>query len=125
MAVRVYNTLTRSKETFNPLKAGEVSYYICGPTVYDYINIGNSRVIIMFDVVRRYLQYRGYKVKMVQNYTDIDDKMIRRAAEQNITVPAARYIDAYREGRGCLKSKARRHSPQGYGAYSPDYFTDP
>jgi len=99
--------LTRSKEPFSPLKPGEVSFYVCGPTVYDYIHIGNARVFIIFDVVRRYLQYCGYKVKMVQNYTDIDDKMIRRAAEQNITVSelASRYIDAYREDTAALKVK--------------------
>ncbi len=114
MAIRVYNTLTRSKEDFIPLKPGEVSFYVCGPTVYDYIHIGNARVFIIFDVVRRYLQHRGYTVKMVQNYTDIDDKMIRRAAEENITVPelAARFIDAYLEDAGALKVKPADFHPR-------------
>ncbi len=97
MAVKIYNTLTRQKEEFTPLRPPEVTFYICGPTVYDYIHIGNARVFIIFDVIRRYLNFRGYRVKMVQNYTDIDDKMIRRAAEEGFSVPelAKIFIEAY------------------------------
>lgn len=78
--LRVYNTLTRQKDEFKPLRDGEISFYVCGPTVYDYFHIGNARVFIVFDVIRRYLEYRGFKVKYVQNFTDIDDKLIRKAA---------------------------------------------
>lgn len=97
MAVKLYNTLTRRKEEFRPLQPPEVTFYICGPTVYDYIHIGNARVFIVFDVIRRYLNYRGYRVKLVQNYTDIDDKMIRRAAEEGLSVKALaeKFIEAY------------------------------
>ncbi len=97
MTVKLYNTLTRCKEEFRPLHPPQVTFYVCGPTVYDYIHIGNARVFIVFDVIRRYLNYRGYRVKLVQNYTDIDDKMIRRAAEEGLSVPelAQKFIDAY------------------------------
>ena len=97
MTVKLYNTLTRRKEIFEPLAPPVVTFYVCGPTVYDYIHIGNARVFIVFDLIRRYLNYRGYRVKMVQNYTDIDDKMIQRAREEGCTVAelAERFIDAY------------------------------
>ena len=87
MTLKLYNTLTRCKEEFKPLAPPLVTFYVCGPTVYDYIHIGNARVFIVFDVVRRYLNYRGYRVKMVQNYTDIDDKMIQRAREEVLPSP--------------------------------------
>jgi len=105
VAIKIYNTLSRSKEDFKPGKAPQVTFYVCGPTVYDYIHIGNARVFIIFDLVRRYLQYRGFDVKLVQNYTDIDDKMINRANEQGITVPelAARFIEAYEQDVAALK----------------------
>lgn len=76
--MKVYNTLTRKKEEFVTLKPGEVSMYVCGPTVYNFFHIGNARTFIVFDTVRRYLEYRGYRVKFIQNFTDIDDKMIKR-----------------------------------------------
>ncbi|NLA52904.1 MAG: cysteine--tRNA ligase [Clostridiales bacterium] len=82
----IYNSQSRKKEEFKPIKPGEVSIYSCGPTVYDYFHIGNARPFIIFDVLRRYFEYRGYKVNFVQNFTDIDDKMIRRANEEGITV---------------------------------------
>lgn len=105
MAVKIYNTLTRSKEELKPGAPPLVSFYVCGPTVYDYIHIGNARVFIVFDVVRRYLEYRGYEVKLIQNYTDIDDKMIKRAHEQGITVKelAERFIRAYEEDVSALR----------------------
>ena len=75
--MKLYNTLTRKKEEFIPLKEGEVRIYSCGPTVYDYFHVGNARPFIIFDTLRRYFEYKGYTVKYVQNFTDIDDKMIK------------------------------------------------
>lgn len=97
MALLVYNDLTRKKEKFIPLKEGKVSFYVCGPTVYDYFHIGNARPFVLFDVFRRYLESSGYDVLYVQNFTDIDDKMINRAKEMDITVPelAEKFIAAY------------------------------
>lgn len=86
MVLKLYNDLTRKKETFEPVSPGKVGFYSCGPTVYNYFHIGNSRPFIVFDVLRRYLEYSGYDVTFVQNFTDIDDKMINRANELGITV---------------------------------------
>lgn len=83
--MKVYNTLTRQKEELKPITPGEVKIYACGPTVYNYIHIGNARPLCVFDVLRRYLEYRGYNVRFVQNFTDIDDKIIRRANEEGLT----------------------------------------
>ena len=95
--MKIYNTLTRRKEEFVPLQEGEAKIYACGPTVYNFIHIGNARPLCVFDVLRRYLEYRGYKVTFAQNFTDIDDKLIRKANEEGITVKevAARYIDEF------------------------------
>lgn len=95
--MKLYNTLTRSKEEFVPLKDGEVTMYSCGPTVYNYFHIGNARPFIIFDVLRRFLKYMGYQVKFVQNFTDIDDKMIKRAREEGKTVfeVAEQFIQEY------------------------------
>ena len=96
--MKIYNTLTRRKEEFVPITPGEAKIYACGPTVYNYIHIGNARPICVFDVLRRYLEYRGMKVTFVQNFTDIDDKIIRRANEEGsdyLTV-SRKYIDEYR-----------------------------
>ncbi|GEP19129.1 cysteine--tRNA ligase [Pediococcus argentinicus] len=97
--IQIYNTMTRAKEDFKPLKENQVSMYVCGPTVYNYIHIGNARSIIAFDTIRRYFEYRGYTVKFVSNFTDVDDKMIRTANEEGITVPelADRFINAFTE----------------------------
>ncbi len=84
--MRIYNSMTRKKEEFHPVHEGEVKIYACGPTVYNFIHIGNARPLIVFDTLRRYLEYRGNQVTFVQNFTDIDDKMIRAANEQGITV---------------------------------------
>ena len=84
--MQIYNSQTRKKEEFVPLTPGKVGIYACGPTVYDYFHIGNARPFIVFDVLRRYFAHRGYEVTFVQNFTDIDDKMIRRANEEGITV---------------------------------------
>ena len=114
MAIKTYNTLTRSKEELEPGAPPLVTFYVCGPTVYDYIHIGNARVFIIFDVVRRYLEYRGFDVKLVQNYTDIDDKMINRANEQGITVPelAERFIKAYEEDVSALRVRPADVTPR-------------
>ncbi|MCI1506738.1 MAG: class I tRNA ligase family protein, partial [Pediococcus pentosaceus] len=85
--IKIYNTMSRTKETFKPLVDHKVSMYVCGPTVYNYIHIGNARSIIAFDTIRRYFEYRGFEVKFVSNFTDVDDKMINSAREQGITVP--------------------------------------
>lgn len=97
--MKIYNTLTRKKEEFVPIDKNEVKMYSCGPTVYDYFHIGNARPFIIFDTMRRYLEYIGYKVKFVQNFTDIDDKMIKRANEEGITVKelGERFIKEYFE----------------------------
>jgi len=99
MSIQLYNTLTRRKEPFIPVEQGKVKMYVCGPTVYNYIHIGNARPAIVFDTVRRYLQYRGFQVTFVQNITDVDDKLIRAAAEEGTSVPelAERYTAAYNE----------------------------
>ncbi len=95
--MQVYNTLTRKKEDFIPVREGKVSIYACGPTVYNYFHIGNARPFIVFDTLRRYFEYRGYEVTFIQNFTDIDDKMIRRANEEGITVRelSERFIREY------------------------------
>lgn len=92
--MKIYNTLTRQKQELKTVKEGEVGIYACGPTVYNFIHIGNARPLCVFDVLRRYLEWRGYKVNFVQNFTDIDDKLIKKANEEGITVPevAERYI---------------------------------
>ena len=84
--IKIYNTLTGHLDEFKPLKENEVSMYVCGPTVYNYIHIGNARPAIFFDTVRRYLEYRGYKVTYVQNFTDVDDKMINKANIENVSI---------------------------------------
>ena len=95
--MKIFNTLTRQKEEFVPIEPGKVTMYACGPTVYNYIHIGNARPICVFDTLRRYLEYRGYDVTFVQNFTDIDDKLINKANEEGITVRevAERYIGEY------------------------------
>lgn len=109
MTIQLYNTLTRKKEAFVPLEEGKVKMYVCGPTVYNYIHIGNARPAIVFDTVRRYLQYRGYEVQYVSNFTDVDDKLIRAANQLGEEVPAIadRFISAYFEdvsALGCQKA---------------------
>lgn len=95
--MKIFNTLTRTKDELVPITPGEVKIYACGPTVYNYIHIGNARPLCVFDVLRRYLEWRGYKVNFVQNFTDIDDKLIKKANEEGITVPevAERYIKEF------------------------------
>lgn len=119
--MQIYNSLTRKKETFVPLHEGKVGIYACGPTVYNYFHIGNARPFILFDVLRRYFEYRGYEVTFVQNFTDIDDKMIKKANEEGTTVKevAERYIAAYFEDAKALgirpatvHPRATEHIPQ-------------
>ncbi|MBT2694588.1 cysteine--tRNA ligase [Bacillus sp. ISL-55] len=111
MGIKIYNTITRNKEEFIPLEEGKVKMYVCGPTVYNYIHIGNARPAIVFDTVRRYLEFRGYDVNFVSNFTDVDDKLIKAANELGEDVPtiAQRFIDAYFEdvhALGCKKADA-------------------
>jgi cysteinyl-tRNA synthetase len=102
--MQIYNSQTRKKEEFVPLHPGKVGIYACGPTVYDYFHIGNARPFITFDVLRRYFEHRGYEVTFVQNFTDIDDKMIRRANQEGITVKELgdRFIQEYYKDAGAL-----------------------
>ena len=95
--MRIYNTMTRTKEEFVPRKSGEVAMYVCGPTVYNYVHIGNTRTFLSFDMIRRYLTWRGYDVTFVQNITDVDDKIINRAREEGTTAAeiASKYTDAF------------------------------
>ncbi|MCP8971091.1 cysteine--tRNA ligase [Ectobacillus ponti] len=99
MTIYLYNTLSRKKEKFVPLEEGKVKMYVCGPTVYNYIHIGNARPAIVFDTVRRYLEYKGYEVRYVSNFTDVDDKLIKAANQLGEEVPviAERFINAYFE----------------------------
>ena len=95
--MKIFNTMTRSKEEFKPLEEGKVKMYVCGPTVYNYIHVGNARPFIIFDTLRRYLEYRGYDVTFVQNFTDVDDKIIKRGHEEGIAPEeiAQKYIKEY------------------------------
>ncbi|MGO0121898.1 cysteine--tRNA ligase [Desulfothermobacter acidiphilus] len=97
--MQVYNTLSRRKEPFIPREPGRVRMYVCGPTTYNFIHLGNARALVVFDTIRRYLEYRGFRVFFVQNFTDIDDKIIKRAAEEGMDPQqlALKYIEAYFE----------------------------
>lgn len=112
--IKIYNTLSREKETFIPLKEGQVSMYVCGPTVYNYIHIGNARSTIAFDTIRRYLEYRGYQVNYVSNFTDVDDKIIKAANELGITAPevADRFIKAFEEDTKALNVQPATSHPR-------------
>lgn len=110
--MKIYNTLTREKEELKTVEEGKVGIYACGPTVYNYIHIGNARPLCVFDVLRRYLEWRGYEVNFVQNFTDIDDKLINKANEEGITVPqvAERYIkEFFIDSTGLNIKKATTH----------------
>ncbi|MGV3152358.1 cysteine--tRNA ligase [Sarcina ventriculi] len=112
--MKVYNTLTKKKEEFKPLVAGKVKMYVCGPTVYNFFHIGNGRTFIVFDTIRRYFEYRGYEVEFVQNFTDIDDKMIKRANEENTTVKEVgdKYIKEYYEDADNLNIERATVNPR-------------
>lgn len=112
--MKLYNTLTKTKEEFIPLKDGEVKMYICGPTVYSYFHIGNARPFIIFDTFRRYMEYKGYKVTYVQNFTDIDDKMIKGAKQEGISVKelGEKFIGEYYKDADGLGIKRASHHPK-------------
>mgnify|MGYP000832619097 FL=1 len=112
--IKIHNTLTREKEVFKPIEENKVRMYVCGPTVYNYIHIGNARSSIAFDVIRRYFEYRGYEVNYVSNFTDVDDKIIKAAKELSITAPevADRFIAAFEEDTAALNVKPATLHPR-------------
>lgn len=114
MPITIYNTLTKEKETFKPLVEKEVKMYVCGPTVYNYIHIGNARPAIVFDTVRRYFEYKGFDVKYVLNFTDVDDKIIDAAEKtgENVQELANRFIDAYLNDVKALNVKKATYHPR-------------
>src|SRR5690625_4814290 len=114
MTIQIYNTLTREKEAFVPIQENKVGIYVCGPTVYNYIHIGNARPAIVFDTVRRYFEYKGYEVNYVLNFTDVDDKIIATANEldEDMSVVTNRFIDAYLEDVKALGVKEATHHPR-------------
>ncbi|MEJ2618558.1 MAG: class I tRNA ligase family protein, partial [Ignavibacteriaceae bacterium] len=102
--LKIYNTLTKQKEEFKPIDPPNVSMYVCGPTVYDFFHIGNARSFISSDIIRKYLEYKGYKVKFVMNLTDVDDKIIKKSIEEKTGTEqvAEKYIDAFFQDIGKL-----------------------
>ena len=112
--MKIFNTLTRTKEEFKPIEENKVRMYVCGPTVYNYIHIGNARPMIVFDTVRRYMEYKGYDVNYVSNFTDLDDKIIKKANEEGVDcdVITARYIEACKEDMRDLNVKPATTHPQ-------------
>ena len=112
--MKIYNTLTRKKEEFVPIEEGKVKMYVCGPTVYNYFHIGNARPFVVFDTMRKYLEYRGYKVKYVQNFTDVDDKIINRAKEEGVSASqiSEKYIAEYFKDAAALNIKKATVHPQ-------------
>lgn len=114
MSIQLYNTLTRKKEVFKPIEEGKVRFYVCGPTVYNYIHIGNARSTVAFDTIRRYLEYRGYEVNYVSNFTDVDDKIIKAAKEENSTPEAIadKYIEAFTQDTTAINVKPATIHPR-------------
>ena len=112
--MKIYNTLTRQKEEFVPVHPGNVGMDVCGPTVYNYIHIGNARPMIIFDTVRRYFEYKGYEVNYVSNFTDVDDKIIKKANEEGVTATeiAERYIKECKQDMEALNIKPATHQPR-------------
>ena len=112
--MKIYNTLTRQKEEFVPVHPGKVGMYVCGPTVYNYIHIGNARPMIIFDTVRRYFEYKGYVVNYVSNFTDVDDKIIKKANEEGVSATeiAERYIKECKKDMEGLNVKPATHQPK-------------
>ncbi|CAI2570985.1 Cysteine--tRNA ligase [Apilactobacillus kunkeei] len=112
--LRIYNTLTQEKDVFKPIKSRTVGMYVCGPTVYNYIHIGNARSIVAFDTIRRYFEYCGYQVNYISNFTDVDDKLINEAKEENSTVMdiANKYIEAYKEDVDALNVEPATVNPR-------------
>ncbi len=114
MSIKIYNTLTRTKEPFVPIEENRVKMYVCGPTVYNHMHIGNARPVIFFDTVRRYLEYKGYQVTYIQNFTDVDDKIIKVAQEEGITAEevANTYIKAYFDVAKALNVREADYHPR-------------
>ncbi len=111
--MKLYNTLTKSKEEFIPVEEGKVSMYVCGPTVYNYIHIGNARPMIVFDTVRRYFEYKGYEVNYVSNFTDVDDKIIKKAIEEGVSADeiSTRYIEECKKDMVAMNVKPATTHP--------------
>lgn len=112
--LQLYNTLTNQKEKFEPLNPGKVTMYVCGPTVYNYIHIGNARSAVAFDTIRRYLEYRGFEVNYVSNFTDVDDKIIKTSQEMNLSVKeiTEKFINAFYEDTSALNVKKATLNPR-------------
>ena len=112
--LQLYNTLTNQKEKFEPLNPGKVTMYVCGPTVYNYIHIGNARSAVAFDTIRRYLEYRGFEVNYVSNFTDVDDKIIKASQEMNLSVKeiTGKFINAFYEDTSALNVKKATLNPR-------------
>ena len=110
--MKLYNTMSKTKEEFVPLEEGKVKMYVCGPTVYNFIHIGNARPMIVFDTVRRYFEYKGYDVNFVSNFTDVDDKIIKKANEEGVT--------AEDECQACHQKSAGNRRNRRHDRYDPD-----
>ena len=112
--MKIFNTLTHQKEEFVPLEEGKVKMYVCGPTVYNLIHIGNARPMIIFDTVRRYLEYKGYEVNYVSNFTDVDDKIIKKAIEEGVSAEeiSQRYIEECKKDMAGMNVKPATTHPQ-------------
>src|SRR5665213_3598098 len=112
--ISVYNSLSRKKEEFQTLTPGEVKMYVCGPTVYDYLHVGNFRGAIFFNLVRNWLEYRGYTVDFVYNYTDVDDKIINRALKDSVSAAqiATQFIAEFEKDFNSLHLRKHSHNPK-------------
>ena len=112
--MKLYNTLSKKKEEFVPIEEGKVRMYVCGPTVYNYIHIGNARPMIVFDTVRRYFEYKGYEVNYVSNFTDVDDKIINKSIEEGISASevSERYIQECKKDMADLNIKPATKNPK-------------
>ncbi|WP_270331442.1 cysteine--tRNA ligase [Lactococcus lactis] len=112
--MKIYNTYSRQLEDFQPIEPGKVKMYVCGPTVYNYIHVGNARSVVAFDLVRKYLEFRGFQVKYISNFTDVDDKIIKAAANENISTKelSERYIAAFYEDTDALNVKRASQNPK-------------
>ena len=112
--MNIYNTLTRKKEEFVPIDKNEIKIYVCGPTVYNYFHIGNARPFVVFDTLRKYLEYRGYRVNFVQNFTDVDDKIINKAREEGVSAGevSEKYIAEYYKDAAALNVKKATVHPK-------------
>ena len=112
--MKLYNTLTKRKDEFIPLEQGKVRMYVCGPTVYNFIHIGNARPMIVFDTVRRYFEYKGYEVNFVSNFTDVDDKIIKKAIEEGVSANeiSERYIQECKKDMAGMNVKPATTHPK-------------